>query len=194
MSAAAAAMLVAGVTVFVTASRSAGPMVARAATVHTIEILPGSFNPSYCQVNRGGDTVRWFNKDTKVRTIILPPVVIDNIYVVPRDPEVVQPGQYSISTFEFTSLATWNYHDADNPGITGSIVAPISPAAPAVCSPLPPTPTPTPTRTPMPLKQVPPACEGLMPVTRTKVDGCAIIPWVTLEGFEADPPLQRPAP
>ncbi len=176
------AMFAAGMTVFFTSSQTAGPTPALAAdTLYTIDILPLSFNPGECQVTRNGDLLRWFNKDTKARNIVLPNAPDTN---APRETGPIAPGAYSESYLFTSGGINWNYHDKDDPTITGHITVPVSPNATAACVPLPPTPTPTPTRTATPIPtatpppQFPPACTGLMAPNdlgvRNIVKGCAV--------------------
>ena len=166
--------------------RTSPESVVAANAEYIIDILPGGFNPPFCQVDRandGGATfVRFRNKDTKARRLIVPDVSVE-----PTAPPLEDTGPIPAGTVsEFNIGITGNYdrtfRDADDPKLTIRIYAPQSPNSPANCSPLPPTPTPTPTRTPTPKPtptQRPPACMGLAPVSRQPITGCSIAPDVT---------------
>ncbi len=194
-------MLAAGQVVFFTSSGTSGPVPAHAATLYTIDILPASYNPTDCQVTRNGDLVRWFNKDTKPRSLSLPP---------PPDSSErrilgpIAPGAYSESQ-EFTNGGiNWTYFDQDNQQIVGHLTVPLDTGATAACSPLPPTPTPTPTRTATPVPtptqppQFPPACTGLMAPNdegvRNPVKGCAVAAEIARQEDLAQAAAYEPGP
>lgn len=158
--------------VFALASGSSGADAAR--EEHTIDIIATGFNPETCVINRGGDSVHWHNKDTKVHKITFPgnPILEDS-------PDL-QPGDTWVGISHDGGQAEFHYQDAYDPSMKGVIVVPLDPNARASCSPLPPTPTPTPTRLPTATPTatptaptpppIPPRCIGLV--------GCAVAPSV----------------
>lgn len=122
----------------------------------TIAITDKGFNPTLCIVNRNGrgDSVRWHNKGSVPHQVVS---VNENQQNEPLfQTEVLQPGQTS-GSFNFTVKSGFDYYDALNPALTGSIEAGDTPGS---CVEAPPTPTPTntpsvsptasPTRTPSP--------------------------------------------
>ncbi len=171
---------VCALTIGVTVALRAGSEPARAANngEFIIDILPNSFNPPVCQVNRsnsgGQSIVRFRNKDTKPRRIILPD--IDPSFPLLFD-ETIPAGGVSIQSLGITSAVEYTFLDAADRSKSVKVISPIDPNFPSNCDQLPPTPTPTPTRTPTPVptpRQWPPACTGLAPVSRQPITGCAV--------------------
>jgi hypothetical protein len=155
-----------------------------AAGEYTIDVLPTGFNPELCQVNRVNSTVRWRNKtNAPVRIQVLDLGGVDN---PPMDvTEDIAPNATSQGSFFATANLDRTYQDKYLPSRRGRIVAPVDPNFGSQCSPLPPTPTPTPTRTPTPVPtptQRPPACTGLLPVTRQVIVGCGIAANIAKQG------------
>ena len=159
---------------------------ATASSDHTVEILDDAFNPQLCIVNRNGDRIFWRNESNVVRRIILP----TGNPTSPFDTGDLEPGETSTRPFQVQSILTLDYTDEYDESLTGTIQAPFDQNAAARCSPLPPTPTPTntptvtpipsvtpsPTPSPSPTPERPPACTGLMPVSRLPVEGCGVAP------------------
>ena len=161
------------------------------------DILPTTFNPPVCQVNRsnaGGQSIVHFrNKDTKPRHIIQPD--IDPSFP-PLFDEVIPAGATSIQSVGITAPTDRTFFDADDHSKSVKIISPVDPNAPSNCDQLPPTPTPTPTRTPTPIptptaiptpRQVPPACTGLTPISRQPITGCAVAADVAKENPSETP-------
>ena len=152
---------------------------ADAASSHIVEILDSGFNPEICTVNGNGDSVRWKNKSSKVRHVVVPDLGgVDNPPL--WESEDIAPGATSVGSLQFDLRTTRIYFDRDEPTMIGTIIAVTGAAQ---CSPLPPTPTPTPTRTPTPTPtatpratptQKPPRCIGL--------EGCAVAPQISQDG------------
>lgn len=184
MAIAALGMLVAGVGAMV-AGQSGRP--AKADIAHegnVIEILPGNlgFNPSSCQLNRNGHRVRFYNTDSVPRRIIEPDISTEPTAPPALDTGYIEPGEYS-TYWQVDGVERINYHDADNPVLTGVVSSPQSNGAPDICKPVPPTPTPTntpiPTPTPTPT-QHPSNCDRFF----ADVKGCAIAPNVSQDEGE----------
>jgi hypothetical protein len=148
---------------------------------YVIDILSNSFNPPLCVVNRsnngGVTTVRFRNKDSKPRRMIVPDVSTEPTAPPLEDTGYIPAGETSTWNLGITANYDRTFKDADNPSLTIRIVAPQDPNAASSCDQLPPTPTPTPTPSPTPIPtptQRPPACTGLAPVSRQPVIGCGV--------------------
>ena len=174
---------VCALTIGVTVALRAGSEPARAANngEFIIDILPNSFNPPVCQVNRsnfGGQTiVRFRNKDTKPRRMIVPDISTEPTAPLAFDTGLIPPNTISEWSVGITSPTELTFRDADDHTKTVKIISPLDPNIISNCDQLPPTPTPTPTRTPTPVptpRQWPPACTGLAPVSRQPITGCAV--------------------
>ena len=110
-----------------------------------IEILPGDegFNPQECTINRNlRAEVRFLNRDTKPRRI-----VVDELYSpepggFSRDTGWIEPGQKQEGYWSFGEIQDLTYRDHDEPSITGHITVPLSNQAATMCDPDEPQPEP----------------------------------------------------
>jgi hypothetical protein len=182
-----AASMVAAAVVSLTLGRS--PSADAQYAEYTIEILPGGFNPPTCQLNRQGSAVRFLNKDTKPRRIVVDGHGGSEEFFL--DTGWIEPGAKNTAAWAFQGLDEKEYRDYDNPGLRGLIIVPIDMNAPSICAPLTPTPTPTntatptvtptrsPTLPPTPIPQpTPPSCVRFL----ANPLGCLVAPWVSTDG------------
>ncbi len=92
-----------------------------------IEIHPNGFNPPECTLNRNSRLpIRFINKDTKPRRI-----VVDELYApepggFARDTGWIEPGEAGHQTWTFGEIQDLTYRDHDDPSLTGKIFVPLS--------------------------------------------------------------------
>ena len=133
-----------------------------------IEILPGGFNPPECTINRNlRAEVRFVNRDTKPRRI-----VVDELYApepggFSRDTGWLEPGETQSGYWSFGEIQDLTYRDHDDPSLTGHITVPMSNTAATACAP----------QTGPP----PPSGEGCSQHFSEPL-GCAIVPRLTADG------------
>ncbi|MCC6381609.1 MAG: hypothetical protein IT304_03825 [Dehalococcoidia bacterium] len=162
---------------------ASGASAAAADGVYTVEILRSGFNPQTCVVNRNRSTVRFLNKDSVARRVVVPAAGVDSPPLY--DSGDIAPGD-TWSGFYIDYQAELHYYDFYFPAQTGVVLAPVDPNAASQCDPLPPTPTPTPTRTatptptPTPVPQSPAGCLRFF----ASPLGCAVGPFVATDEEE----------
>lgn len=146
---------------------------------HTIIITDRGVNPAHC-VHRRDDRVRWENRSTGVRRIIIPSDA-DGLNPPLFDSGDFAPGAISNAVTIPFLLNGKQYHDFYNRALAGQLSTTLYAAS---CKEQPPTPTPTNTPTPAPIRPTPVPLIRPLFCRSVAVEGCAVVPSLSRDDAE----------
>jgi hypothetical protein len=160
-----------GLTLFLTSSEAQQSSASN--QTHVIIITERGMNPPHC-VHRRDDRVRWENRTSQVRRIIIPS---DEQGLNPPlfDSGDFGPGTLSGSVTIPYVLNGKTYHDFYQPSLRAQLSTTLGGAS---CKELPPTPTPTNTPTATPIRPTATPTPDMRPFycRRVTLEGCAVMP------------------